>query len=145
MRACFVAALCLSASACGAKVDYATIPGEALYRVRCASCHGVSGAGDGPAAANLQPQPRNLSDAAWQAGVTDAHLAAVITGGGAAVGKSALMPPQPDLAAHPQALQRLVAFVRGLAQPATRTTTAQGTPVQRAPSSNALPQPSDRH
>lgn len=29
--------------------------GASLYQVHCASCHGVTGAGDGPAAANLNP------------------------------------------------------------------------------------------
>ena len=39
-----------------------TIPtGEALYRRHCASCHGVSGRGDGPAAASLKMPPTDLA------------------------------------------------------------------------------------
>ncbi|HET8680239.1 MAG TPA: CopD family protein [bacterium] len=34
--------------------------GEGIYRVECQSCHGVSGAGDGPAAAKLDPRPADL-------------------------------------------------------------------------------------
>ncbi len=34
--------------------------GEGIYRVECQACHGVSGAGDGPAAANLDPRPADL-------------------------------------------------------------------------------------
>jgi mono/diheme cytochrome c family protein len=42
----------------------ATIPslaiGERIYRQNCEACHGVIGAGDGPAAAGLQPRPVDL-------------------------------------------------------------------------------------
>ncbi len=34
--------------------------GEGVYRVECQACHGVSGAGDGPAAAKLDPRPADL-------------------------------------------------------------------------------------
>jgi len=35
--------------------------GAALYRRHCASCHGTSGRGDGPAAAALNPPPNDLT------------------------------------------------------------------------------------
>ena len=35
--------------------------GAVLYRRYCASCHGVDGRGDGPAAAALSPPPRDLT------------------------------------------------------------------------------------
>ncbi len=34
---------------------------EALYRHYCASCHGIDGRGDGPAAAALDPRPSDLT------------------------------------------------------------------------------------
>ena len=37
------------------------IQGMALYKARCAVCHGVEGAGDGPAAARLYPKPRDFT------------------------------------------------------------------------------------
>ncbi|NOG73542.1 cytochrome c/FTR1 family iron permease [Roseicella sp. DB1501] len=36
--------------------------GASLYAEQCASCHGLSGAGDGPAAANLDPPPIAFTD-----------------------------------------------------------------------------------
>jgi cytochrome c oxidase cbb3-type subunit 2/cytochrome c oxidase cbb3-type subunit I/II len=36
--------------------------GQDLYAARCASCHGVRGAGDGPAASALLPRPANLAE-----------------------------------------------------------------------------------
>ena len=35
--------------------------GAALYRRHCASCHGIEGGGDGPAAPALSPPPTNLT------------------------------------------------------------------------------------
>jgi putative copper export protein/mono/diheme cytochrome c family protein/peroxiredoxin len=35
--------------------------GQELYRTHCASCHGVGGRGDGPAAAGLLPRPADLT------------------------------------------------------------------------------------
>jgi mono/diheme cytochrome c family protein len=35
--------------------------GEVLYRRLCASCHGVAGRGDGPAAVVLHPPPTDLT------------------------------------------------------------------------------------
>jgi mono/diheme cytochrome c family protein len=58
-RATVVAAAALSALACS---ETASPPpgGEALFAQHCASCHGASGAGDGPLAAELRVAPANL-------------------------------------------------------------------------------------
>jgi mono/diheme cytochrome c family protein len=37
--------------------------GQALYSKLCWTCHGKNGKGDGPAAANLKPKPKNFSSA----------------------------------------------------------------------------------
>ncbi len=40
--------------------------GESLYKMDCAPCHGVEGKGDGPAAASLNPKPRDYhSTTGW--------------------------------------------------------------------------------
>jgi len=36
--------------------------GKVIYTAQCLSCHGPAGHGDGPAAKDLNPKPRNLSD-----------------------------------------------------------------------------------
>lgn len=83
-----------------------------IFTSRCVSCHGANGQGDGVAAAALNPKPRAYSDKEWQASVTDEHIAKVIVEGGAAVGKSALMPPNPDLASKKEVVDALVAMIR---------------------------------
>lgn len=54
-------------------------------------------------------------DGDWQKSVTDEQLAKVIVEGGASVGKSALMPANPDLAGQPEVVQALVKKVRSFA------------------------------
>lgn len=36
--------------------------GQTIYQTNCASCHGEGGAGDGPAAATLDPPPQDLAE-----------------------------------------------------------------------------------
>jgi len=87
-----------------AKTTFATV---------CATCHGADGTGNGPASANLNPRPRNYTDAAWQASVTDDELRKIILLGGQAVGKSAMMPGNPQLKDKPEVIDGLVQIVRG--------------------------------
>jgi cytochrome c553 len=79
---------------------------------RCAPCHGDRGGGDGLAAVNLVPKPRDFADPAWGQERTDEDLAAIIRDGGAPHGLSVLMPPHRDLSE--QEIEALVACVRTL-------------------------------
>ena len=66
--------------------------GKEKFELICASCHGPGGKGDGPAAAALDPKPRDLSDPAYVSTLTDDHIFKTVKEGGASVGKSPLMP-----------------------------------------------------
>ncbi len=66
--------------------------GKGIFAGKCAPCHGLEGHGDGPAAASLQPKPRNLSDAKYVSTLSDERMFKTISEGGAAVGKSPAMP-----------------------------------------------------
>ncbi len=48
--------------------------GEVIYQAYCLTCHGPQGAGDGPAAAGLNPPPANLADAAMMTALSDGFL-----------------------------------------------------------------------
>ena len=85
-----------------------------MFETVCAMCHGADGTGNGPAAANLNPKPRNYTDPAWQKATTDAQIKEIIVKGGQGVGKSPLMPPNPDLESRPQVVSELVAVVRAV-------------------------------
>ena len=83
-----------------------------LFDTKCVVCHGNHGAGDGPGAAALNPKPRAFAAATWQASITDDLIKKTILEGGAAVGKSAAMPSNPDLADKADELTALVKIVR---------------------------------
>lgn len=95
-------------------VEAARSAAEQIFATRCMTCHGLEGAGDGPGSAGLQPPPRNFQDAAWQQSVTDDHIEKIIVYGGAAVGKSPTMPPNPDLNSKPEVVSALREHIRAL-------------------------------
>ena len=63
----------------GARADVAQ--GQAVYETRCAPCHGIEGGGDGPAAAAIEPKPRNFRDPAFWKGRTRDQLRLVVEQG----------------------------------------------------------------
>ena len=85
---------------------------QELFTTRCSPCHGPSGGGDGPASASLSPRPRNFHDPNWQKSVDVEQITKIIRFGGAAVGKSPLMPPNPDLTEKGAVVAALTARVR---------------------------------
>jgi cytochrome c553 len=91
------------------------IPEQArkMYATVCSMCHGGDGTGTGTAAEHLNPKPRNYTDPAWQASVTDEEIRQIILLGGQGVGKSASMPGQPHLRDQPAVLDGLVKIIRG--------------------------------
>lgn len=55
--------------------------GNAAFQVNCAACHGAKGAGDGAAAAALNPKPRNLATEKFKAGDTPQKIFNTISKG----------------------------------------------------------------
>jgi mono/diheme cytochrome c family protein len=102
------------AAATGAAADAARAEAKEIFSTRCFTCHGVNGAGNGPASSGLTPPPRDFQDPIWQASVSDEHIRQIIQYGGAAVGKSPAMPPNPDLVAKPEVVEALRAHIRSL-------------------------------
>lgn len=91
-----------------------TAEAEQLFATRCTVCHGPLGKGDGPGSLGLDPKPRNFADARWQSEVSDGYIEKIVVYGGLAVGKSAAMPPNPDLSSKPAVVAALRAYVRSL-------------------------------
>lgn len=90
--------------------------GKALYQQYCSTCHGPQGKGNGPAAAAMRPKPRDHTDGNYMNKLSDAHLMKVISKGGAAVGRSPLMPPW-EGTLSPQQIRDVIAYLRTLAVP----------------------------
>jgi mono/diheme cytochrome c family protein len=72
-----------------AEAPRAALDGRTLYEVRCSPCHGMEGGGDGPAAAAIQPKPRNFRDPQFWQGRTAQQLRLVVKEGR----PGTLMPP----------------------------------------------------
>ena len=83
--------------------------GEGWYAAQCASCHGVTGHGDGPLATTLSVSPPALADLAVQARFSDDELVELIQHGRPGT-------PMPGFArtVDPGAARAIVAFVRTL-------------------------------
>ncbi len=66
-----------------AAVDPEIAKGEEIFLQNCSSCHGEKGAGDGAAAAALNPKPRNFKAPAseWKNGNTIAGITKTLNNG----------------------------------------------------------------
>ncbi len=90
--------------------------GKKLYLTYCSSCHGDSGKGDGPAAQSLPVKPANHTDGSVMNQLSDKFLLDIISKGGSAVGKSAMMPAWGGQLKESQ-LRDIVAYVRSISVP----------------------------
>ncbi len=125
MTRSFVATLLLTgmASLALAGSAWAADPaaGKALFEANCASCHGVSGKGDGPVGAALNPPPRDFTVGEFKFDANgngtpgeDEDIVLVIQKGAMAYGGSALMAPWPTLS-EDQVVD-VVAYIRTMKQ-----------------------------
>lgn len=87
--------------------------GHQLYITTCAPCHGMTGKGDGPAAANLNPKPRDHTNGEYMRKLTDDRIGHTVKKGGAGFGYPG-MPAQPQL--KEDEIDALIAYVRSLAK-----------------------------
>jgi len=73
-------------------LTYEQRQGKHLYQKFCQVCHGEHGKGDGFNAFNLEPKPRDFTNAKYMSALSDARLVETISQGGRGVNKSPLMP-----------------------------------------------------
>lgn len=85
--------------------------GKATFVANCASCHGESGKGDGPAGGALNPAPQDLS--ALREGLSDAYLFWRISEGGILEPFRSAMPAWGNLLDEDQ-IWEIITFIRTL-------------------------------
>jgi mono/diheme cytochrome c family protein len=68
--------------------------GQAVYKARCAACHGATGQGDGPGAAIFKSKPQKFTDPAFWQGNADQKISQAITMGYKKMGKMDLSPDE---------------------------------------------------
>jgi mono/diheme cytochrome c family protein len=95
--------------------------GKQTYNTVCFTCHGMTGKGDGPAGAALNPKPRDFSTGSFKYDANgdgtpgeDADLVLVIKNGAAKYGGSAVMAPWGYLSDSD--IDNVVAYIRTLNQ-----------------------------
>ncbi len=103
----------------GAAVAGDAAAGKVVFETNCSTCHGMTGKGDGPVGAALNPRPRDLSTGEFKFDTdddgkpgTDDDLKNVIQKGGAAFGGSPLMAPWPTLSDTD--VENVIAYIRSL-------------------------------
>ncbi|MBI3090992.1 MAG: c-type cytochrome [Candidatus Tectomicrobia bacterium] len=91
--------------------------GKKLYLTYCFVCHGVTGKGDGPASATLDPKPRDHTNDAYMSSRTDEQLFNAISKGGAGFAGGSVHMPNWDETLKEQERWDLVAYLRVLHRP----------------------------
>ncbi len=101
-------------------LGYQEMLGEKVSEMYCSRCHDSESTPERVSNHdNLTAQAHAFTDGATLNGITDANLVAIISHGGAALGKSAEMPPYANTLTKSQ-LDALVALLRTLADPPYR-------------------------
>lgn len=110
-----ISALVIPAAANAGDAD----AGKVIFDTNCMTCHGMTGKGDGPLSAALDPKPRDLSTGVFKFDTDadgtpggDTDLSNVITQGAMAFGGSALMAPWPAFSDADVA--NVIAYIRTL-------------------------------
>lgn len=81
--------------------------GEVVYKTNCILCHGVKGNGKGRASVMYDPPPADLT----RSDKNDDYKRMIITMGGAAMGRSAIM-PEWGLQLKKQEIEDVIAYLR---------------------------------
>lgn len=84
--------------------------GAALHKERCAECHGLDGRAQ-VIVLHMDTPPHDQTDAEYMRKLPDAFLYLAVCRGGAAVGRSVVMPQWGDLLSD-QDIRDLVAWIR---------------------------------
>ena len=121
VRKAIVQVILLTALVVGCAGTWTAVPATAEPKAPekfmfCAPCHGPTGEGNGPAAAALDPKPRNFTNGTYMNARTDAQLINVIKNGSAAEKFSPLMSGYSSVL-NDSEIKEMIAYIRSLAVP----------------------------
>jgi mono/diheme cytochrome c family protein len=97
-------------------LSYQQAQGKRIFYEQCVWCHADATPAGPSNRSNLTPVPPLLNDGAALNSESNESLQNIVTLGGAAVGKSAMMPPYGRMLSTEE-IRDVVAFVRAIAQP----------------------------
>ncbi|HEY2119482.1 MAG TPA: cytochrome c [Candidatus Acidoferrum sp.] len=99
------------------KLGYQESQGKRIFYQYCVWCHADASPAGPSNRSNLTPQPPLLNDGEKLNQESDEFMQNIITLGGSALGKSAMMPPY-GKTLSPAEIKAVIAFTRAIAQPA---------------------------
>ncbi len=91
--------------------------GKRIFYQQCVWCHADATPAGPSNRSNLMPVPPLLNDGATLNAESDEYMQNIITLGGTAMGKSAMMPPYGRMLSAEE-IRSVIAFTRAIAQPA---------------------------
>lgn len=98
-------------------LGYQQAQGKRVFYQQCVWCHADATPAGPSNRSNLTPVPPLLNDGATLNAESDEYMQNIITLGGSAVGKSAMMPPYGRVLSAEE-IRSVIAFTRAIAQPA---------------------------
>ena len=106
-------------------LGYQQAQGKRIFYQQCVWCHADATPAGPSNRSNLTPVPPLLNDGAALNAESDEFMQNIITLGGSAMGKSAMMPPYGRMLS-PEEIRSLIAFTRAIAQPPYQPPGRQG-------------------
>ena len=100
-------------------LSYEQAQGKRVFYQQCVWCHSDSTPAGPSNRSNLTPVPPLLNDGATLNGESDEFMQNIVTLGGSAMGKSAMMPPYGKMLSAEE-IRFVMAFTRAMAQPPYR-------------------------
>ncbi len=97
-------------------LNYQQAQGKRLFYANCVWCHADATPAGPSNRSNVTPTPSLMNDGDKLNGLSDEYMENMIALGGAAVGKSAMMPPW-GRTLSPDEIRAVIAFTRAIAQP----------------------------
>jgi mono/diheme cytochrome c family protein len=97
-------------------LSYHEAQGKRIFYQQCVWCHADATPAGPSNRSNLSPVPPLLNDGATLNGESDDFFQNIITLGGSAMGKSAMMPPYGRVLSADE-IRAVIAFTRAIAQP----------------------------
>jgi mono/diheme cytochrome c family protein len=97
-------------------LNYQQAQGKRIFYQQCVWCHADATPAGPSNRSNLTPVPPLLNDGAALNAESDEYMRNIVTFGGAAMGKSAMMPPYGRMLSAEE-IRSVIAFTRAIAQP----------------------------
>jgi cytochrome c oxidase cbb3-type subunit 3 len=100
-------------------LSYQQAQGKRVFYAQCVWCHADATPAGPSNRSNLKPVPALMNDGGTLNGESDDYLKNIITLGGSAVSKSAMMPPYGQTLTQEE-IRDVIAYTRAIAQPEYR-------------------------